>query len=187
MATILNSPLTETVTRALRAGDKVLISGPVYTARDAAHKRLAELIARGDRLPVALKGQIIYYTGPTPPAPGRPVGSAGPTTSSRMDAYTPAILSQGVLALIGKGERSAQVEDSLHASGAVYLAAAGGAGALLAERIIAAEPVAYPELGPEAIFRLQLDDFPAIVAIDSSGGNLYRLGRKQYRKQNHFI
>ena len=181
MAVTLRPPLTAEDTRALTTGDRVLITGTIYTARDAAHSRLAALIERGEELPVELEGQIIYYVGPTPASPGRAVGSAGPTTSSRMDAYTPALLSRGVRVLIGKGERSPEVAGAIRDSGAVYLAAVGGAGALLAERVTAAEPVAYPELGPEAIYRFDVEDFPAIVVLDARGGDLYRDGRERYR------
>lgn len=174
MAVLLKPPLTIDDVRALKAGDRVLITGVIYTARDAAHSRLAALIERGEETPVELDGQIIYYVGPAPASPGRAVGSAGPTTSSRMDAYTGAILSRGVRAMIGKGERSPEVAAAIRDSGAVYLAAVGGAGALLAERVIAAEAVAYPELGPEAIYRFDVKDFPAIVVIDVHGGNLYK-------------
>jgi fumarate hydratase subunit beta len=166
----------------LRAGDQVTINGVIYTARDAAHRRLVELIDRGQELPLELEGQVIYYVGPTPASPGRPTGSAGPTTSSRVDVYTPRLLDRGVLAVIGKGERSQEVAASLRENGAVYLAAVGGAGALLAEHILSAEPVAYPELGPEAIFRMEVRDFPAIVVIDTAGGNLYASGRAQYQR-----
>ncbi len=182
MSVMLKPPLTPEDTRALRVGDQVLITGTIYTARDAAHSRLAALIERGEELPVELAGQIIYYVGPTPASPGRAVGSAGPTTSSRMDAYTTAILSRGVRALIGKGERSPEVAAAIRESGAVYLAAVGGAGALLAERVTKAGTVAYPELGPEAIYRFDVVEFPAIVIIDAHGGDLYRSGRERYRR-----
>ena len=182
MGVTLKPPLSEEDTRALSAGDHVLITGTIYTARDAAHSRLAALIERGEELPVELAGQIIYYVGPTPASPGRAVGSAGPTTSSRMDAYTAAILSRGVRALIGKGERSPEVAAAIRECGAVYLAAVGGAGALLAERVTAAEAVVYPELGPEAVYRFDVVKFPAIVIIDAHGGDLYRSGRERYRR-----
>ncbi len=183
MAVKLTTPLSASEVAALSAGDEVLISGIIYTARDAAHRKLFELIESRQDLPTELEGQVIYYTGPTPPSPGHATGSAGPTTSSRMDAYTPAILSRGVRALIGKGERSREVARALQNRGAVYLAAVGGAGALLAEKITVAEPVAYPELGPEAIYSFQVKDFPAIVVIDSRGGNLYKTGRERYRRR----
>lgn len=176
-------PLNEADVRELKTGDRVLITGTIYTARDAAHRRMAELIGQGKDLPVELAGQIIYYVGPTPSSPGRPTGSAGPTTSSRMDRYTPAILSRGPRALIGKGDRSDEVAAALRERGAIYLAAVGGAGALLAQSIKAAEPVAWAELGAEAVYRLEVEDFPAIVVIDLHGGNLYCEGRGSYRRQ----
>lgn len=182
MAIQLTPPLAPEDMRPLRAGDRVSITGVMYTARDAAHRKLVELMDAGRELPLDLHGQIIYYVGPTPASPGRATGSAGPTTASRMDVYTPRILAQGVKALIGKGDRSAEVAAALKENSAVYLAAVGGAGALLAGHILAAEPVAWPELGPEAIYRLEVRDFPAIVVIDTEGGNLYETGRARYRK-----
>lgn len=179
----LRAPLTEEQVRELRAGDKVLISGVMFTARDAAHKRLAALIAQGEPLPVQLEGQIIYYVGPTPAQPGMAAGSAGPTTASRMDPYTPALLAAtGVKALIGKGERNPEVAQALSEQGAVYLAAVGGAGAVLAEKILSADVVAWPELGTEAVFRLEVEEFPAIVVMDASGGNLYHSGRSRFQR-----
>ena len=168
----------------LRAGDRVLIDGIIYTARDAAHAKLVQLIESGGELPLDLEGQVIYYTGPTPASPGRATGSAGPTTSMRMDRHTPAILSLGVKVLIGKGRRGEEVAAALKQHGAVYLAAVGGAGALLGQRILKAEPVAYAELGPEAIYRLQVESFPAVVAMDTQGGDIYRQGRARYRRQD---
>ncbi|MBE0429067.1 MAG: fumarate hydratase C-terminal domain-containing protein [Thermoleophilia bacterium] len=183
MAITLTPPLSGHDVRELSVGDPVLITGVIYTARDAAHQRLIELIERGEDLPVDLAGQIIYYTGPTPAQPGMATGSAGPTTSSRMDRFTPPLLAAtGVRAMIGKGERSEEVSRSLGEHDAVYLVAVGGAGALLAEKIEAAEPAAWPELGTEAIFRLEVREFPAIVAIDTRGGNLYSAGRARYRR-----
>lgn len=179
----LTAPLSLEKTRSLVAGDKVLITGTIYTARDAAHRRLIELIEKGGELPFELTGQIIYYVGPTPASPGRATGSAGPTTSSRVDRYTPQLLARGLRAVIGKGDRSPEVARALQAHGAVYLAAVGGAGALLAERIRVAEVVAWPELGTEAIHRFEVSDFPAIVVLDAQGGNLYASGRKKYRRQ----
>jgi len=166
----------------LKAGDTVTITGTIYSARDAAHRRIMELMDQGGELPFDLTGQLLYYTGPTPATPGRPTGSAGPTTSSRMDRYTPAILSLGVKAVMGKGDRSPEVARSLSENSAVYLAAIGGAGALLAERILSAEVVAWPELGTEAIHRFEVKDFPAIVAMDSDGGDIYTSGRNRYGK-----
>jgi fumarate hydratase subunit beta len=175
-------PLSEADARALTAGDRLLVSGTIYTARDAAHRRLVEMIERGEGLPIDLEGQIIYYVGPTPASPGKPTGSAGPTTSSRVDRYTPQLLAQGLRAVIGKGDRSPQVAAALKEHGAVYLAAVGGAGALLAEKIKAAEVVAWPELGAEAIYRFEVAEFPVIVVMDAGGGNLYADGRAQYRR-----
>lgn len=182
MTKTLTPPLPDSVIRELNAGDEVLVTGTIYTARDAAHRRLVRLIEQGEQLPVDLEGQVIYYTGPTPPPPGKATGSAGPTTSSRMDLYTSALLECGLKAVIGKGDRSDGVAAALQRHGAVYLAAVGGAGALLAETVVSAEAVAYPELGPEAIYRLKVEAFPAIVVIDTRGGNLYQSGRSRYRR-----
>lgn len=171
--TQLETPLSREAATGLRAGQRVLISGTVYTARDAAHQRLIELIEAGDDLPIELTGQIIYYCGPTPAPPGRPIGSAGPTTASRMDAYAPRLHALGVRATIGKGPRSRELQAALVEHGAVYLAALGGAGALLAERVTACQVVAFAELGPEAVRRLVVDQFPAIVAYDAHGGSAF--------------
>lgn len=176
----ITTPLTAEKTRELRAGDNVLISGVIYTGRDAAHKRLVELINEGKELPVDLKDQIIYYVGPAPAKPGQAIGSAGPTTSYRMDAYAPALLDLGLKGMIGKGKRSAEVVDSMKKNEAVYFGAIGGAGALLSKCIKKAEVVCYEDLGAEAIRRLVVEDLPATVIIDSLGNNLYDLGRKQY-------
>lgn len=157
----------------LRAGDRVLLSGVIYTARDAAHKRLYDLLQAGEELPVDLRGQVIYFVGPTPARPGQVIGSAGPTTSGRMDAYTPALIAYGLRGMIGKGRRSPEVLKAIQEHGAVYFGATGGAGALLAKRIVKAEVVAYPDLGPEAIHRLEVKDFPVIVVNDAHGGDLY--------------
>jgi fumarate hydratase subunit beta len=172
--------LTDEDVMRLRAGDNVLISGVVYTGRDAAHKKLVELLEAGLPLPVDLHGQMIYYVGPTPAKPGKVIGSAGPTTSGRMDAYTPALLEQGLKACIGKGSRSQDVRDALIRYKGVYLAATGGAAALLAKTVNKAEVVAYPELGAEAIYRLEVTDFPATVVNDAYGGDVYETGRRQY-------
>jgi len=169
----LATPLTVEAAKSLRAGDRVLISGPLYTARDAAHKRLTDLLKAGEPLPFDPEGAVIYYCGPTPAPLGRPIGSAGPTTSSRMDAYAPLLHAHGVRATLGKGPRSAAVRTALQEHGAVYLAAVGGAGALLAERIVAAETVAFEDLGTEAVRRLTVEDFPAIVAYDSHGRSAF--------------
>lgn len=169
-------PLDKETAAKLRAGDRALITGVVYTARDAAHKRLAGMLERGEDLPFELKGQVIFYAGPCPAKPGRVIGSVGPTTSGRMDVYAPALLDLGLAGMIGKGPRSREVVDSMIKNGAVYFAATGGAGALLAESVKEAEVIAFPELGAEAIRRLRVEDFPAFVAIDSRGGNLYERG-----------
>ncbi|MDR2615083.1 MAG: FumA C-terminus/TtdB family hydratase beta subunit [Oscillospiraceae bacterium] len=165
---------------ALRAGDGVLLSGVLYTARDAAHLRLCELLDAGEPLPIEIDGTAVYYAGPTPPPPGAVIGSVGPTTSSRMDFAAPRLIRLGLLCMIGKGARSAEVREAIKERGAVYLAAAGGAGALLGERVVSAETVAFPELGAEAIRRLVVRDFPATVAIDSAGRDLYAEGRASY-------
>jgi len=178
----MRAPLTDSDVEKMHAGDTVLISGVIYTARDAAHQRLVELLDKGHALPVDLKGQILYYVGPAPAKPGQAIGSAGPTTSGRMDPYTPALLQYGVKALIGKGSRSPEVRRALQNFKGIYLAATGGAGALLAKKILAAEIVAYPELGPEAIRRLVVKDFPATVINDIYGKDLYEEGRKSYAK-----
>ncbi len=173
-------PLTDETVRDLKAGDSVLITGIIYTARDAAHKRLVELIDSGQDLPVEFKGQVIYYVGPTPAKPGQVIGSAGPTTSGRMDAYTPAMLKQGVKAVIGKGNRSQVVKDALQENKAVYMAAVGGAAALLARTIKKSEVVAYEELGAEAIRKMEVEDFPATIINDIYGNDLYIEGSKRY-------
>ncbi|MDK2882620.1 MAG: fumarate hydratase subunit beta [Bacillota bacterium] len=159
---VLRAPLTDEDIRAVAEGEEVLISGVMYTARDAAHRRLAEAAARGEDWPVDLKGQILYYTGPCPAAPGEVIGPAGPTTSGRMDPYTPLLLSRGLKAMVGKGRRSKEVLAAMEKYGALYLVTYGGLGVLLADRIKRAEVVAYPDLGPEAIFRLEVENFPAI-------------------------
>lgn len=180
--TRLTPPLSNEVVEALRAGERAVISGVLYTARDAAHRRLAELLDAGKPLPLDLAGQIIYYTGPSPAPPGRPIGSAGPTTASRMDPYTPRLLALGLKAVIGKGARAAEVREALRKYRAVYFTATPGAGALLSRYIVAAEVVAYPELGTEAIHRLQVQDFPVIVANDCHGGDIYEDGVRRYRR-----
>lgn len=168
----------------LRAGDSLLLNGPLLTGRDAAHKRLYETVQSGKELPVAIKGETIYYVGPCPAKPGRIIGSAGPTTSSRMDFYTPTLLKLGLKGMIGKGQRFPEVIEAVTTYGAVYFAALGGAGALIANSIIKAEIVAYPDLGPEAIYRIEVRDFPVIVAIDSKGNDLYRSGRAEYSRRS---
>lgn len=180
--TRLTTPLTDETVGRLKAGDLVVVSGVLYTARDAAHERLARMLERRDPLPVDLRGQVIYYCGPTPPRPGRPIGSAGPTTATRMDAYTPALLAQGVKGLIGKGRRGAEVREALRAHRCVYFAAIEGTAALLGQRVQSADVVAFPDLGPEAIYRFVVDRFPVVVANDIYGNDVYELGRRQYAR-----
>jgi fumarate hydratase subunit beta len=176
----ISVPLDQATIDDLRAGDHVLISGTVLTARDAAHKRLVETLEWGDPLPVDLAGQVVYYVGPAPARPGQPIGSAGPTTSGRLDPYTPALLEAGMKGMIGKGYRSPDVRSAIAAHGAIYFAALGGTGALLAQRITTAEIVAYQDLGTEAIHRLTVVDFPAIVVNDRYGGDAYQDALKEY-------
>ncbi len=169
----LTTPITEEQARSLNAGDNVLISGVIYTGRDAAHKRLIELLNEGKQLPIDLKDQLIYYVGPTPTKPGNVIGSCGPTTSYRMDAYTPQLLNLGLRGMIGKGKRNDTVIDSMKENGAVYFGAVGGAAALISKSVESVEIVAYEDLGPEAIRKLVVKDFPATVIIDCKGNNLY--------------
>jgi fumarate hydratase subunit beta len=178
----LTPPLTDKDVMELEIGDRVLISGVLYTARDSAHKRLMDMLAAGQELPVDLKGQILYYVGPSPARPGRVIGAAGPTTASRMDSYTPTLLALGLKAMIGKGKRSPEVIAALQHYKAVYLGATGGAGALIAKCVQNAEVVAFPELGPEAIHRLEVEDFPAIVVNDCLGRDLYDEGVRRYAR-----
>lgn len=178
----VSTPFTEEAARKLRAGDRVFISGTIYTARDAAHKRMIETLERGKNLPVDLTNQIIYYVGPTPAKPGKAIGSAGPTTSGRMDAYTPQLMEQGLRGMIGKGYRSNDVIAVMQRRKAVYFGATGGAAALIAQSIKSYEILAYPDLGPEAVAKLSIIDFPAIVIIDSEGRNFYEEGQKQFCK-----
>jgi fumarate hydratase subunit beta len=177
-------PLTREKAAGLTAGDQVYLSGLLYAARDAAHRRFVELLDRGEALPFPLEDAVIYYVGPTPAAPGQIIGSAGPTTSYRMDAYTPRLLALGLRGMIGKGMRSAEAAEAMRQAGAVYFGAIGGAGALLAEHIKAADIIAFPDLGPEAVRRLLVEDFPVTAVIDSRGNNLYRLGREGYLRSN---
>ncbi len=176
----ITTPLTEETVAELRAGDSVLITGTIYAARDAAHKRLAALLEEGRELPFDPRGQIIYYMGPSPARPGRVIGAAGPTTSGRIDPYTPALLRAGLKGMIGKGNRSPEVRRAIQEYRAVYFAAIGGAGALISKSITASEVVAYPELGAEALLRLQVQDFPAIVVNDIYGGDAYEEGKETY-------
>ena len=177
---IIQLPLKEEDIRNLHAGDAVLLNGTIYTARDAAHKRMYEILEKGEDLPIDIKEQIIYYMGPSPAREGRPIGSAGPTTASRMDKYAPQLLDLGQGAMIGKGKRSQAVIDAIVRNDAVYFAAVGGAGALLSKCITSSEVVAYEDLGTEAIRKLTVENFPVIVVIDSEGNNLYETAIKQY-------
>jgi fumarate hydratase subunit beta len=178
----LTTPLTNADVEKLRIGDRVILTGVIFTARDAAHKRLIQLLETGESLPFGLQGQVIYYVGPSPAKPGRPIGAAGPTTSYRMDAYAPELISRGLKGMIGKGARNQAVKDAMQQHKAVYFAAIGGAGALMAQSILSAEVIAYPELGPEAIRRLEVKDFPVIVVNDTHGGDLYVEGVKTYAR-----
>jgi fumarate hydratase subunit beta len=180
----IKSPIEEEVIEKLTAGTKVNISGVIYTARDAAHHRIIRALERGEELPFDLKGQTIYYTGPSPARAGQVIGAAGPTTSSRMDKYTPQLLAAGVKAIIGKGSRSPEVREALKKYKAVYLVATGGAGALLAKTIKQVEVIAYEELGTEAILKLTVADFPAIVANDIYGEDLFEQGKIKYKKRD---
>ncbi len=179
----IKTPLSDEDIAGLRAGDNVLISGVIYTGRDAAHQKLMELIEAGKELPFNIQGQILFYVGPTPARPGKPIGSAGPTTSYRMDVFTPRLHQLGLKATIGKGSRSEEVNSALKKYKAVYLAVTGGAAALVAQRIKSSQVVAYPELGPEAIYRLEVEDFPAQVINDMYGGDIYEEGKKRYRQE----
>ncbi len=174
--------MTSDVISALRCGDKVLINGVVYTGRDAAHKKMTEALMAGEALPFELQGQIIYFVGPTPAPPGRVIGSAGPTTSGRMDAYSPALIARGLKGMLGKGARSEAVIEAMKEYGAVYFGAVGGAGAYLSRCILESEVIAFPELGTEAVRRLVVKDFPAVVLIDSLGHNLYETGKEHYKR-----
>lgn len=176
----ITTPFTLDEVKDLKAGDSVLISGVIYTARDAAHKRLVDLLDAGKELPIDVKDAIIYYVGPTPAKPGQPIGSAGPTTSYRMDAYAPRLLDIGLKGMIGKGLRSKEVIGSMVNNKAVYFAAIGGAAALMGKSVKKAEIVAYEDLGAEAIRRLEVEDLPVVVVIDSEGNNLYEIGQKEY-------
>ena len=176
----LQTPLTRDMARTLKAGDACLITGVIYTARDAAHKRLCELAAQGNPLPMDMENAIIYFVGPTPAKPGQAIGSAGPTTAYRMDAYSPALIAIGQTGMIGKGKRNSEVIDAMKTYGAVYFGATGGCGALLSKCIKKSEIVAYEDLGAEAIRRLEVEDFPVTVIIDSEGNNLYETGREAY-------
>ena len=187
----LQEPFTKEQVKHFKAGDRVLVTGTIYTARDAAHKRIVELLQKGEEPPFDIENSIVYYVGPTPAKPGHPIGSAGPTTSYRMDAYAPTLLDLGQLAMIGKGQRSDEVKEAVVRNGAVYLAAIGGAAALMARQIKSAEVIAFDDLGAEAVRRLYVEDLPLTVVLDCEGGDLYRQGREEYLKSvivyNFFI
>jgi len=176
----IHTPLTEEKVKTLKAGDRVLISGVIYTARDAAHKKLVALLDENKELPIDVKDAIIYYVGPSPAKPGKVIGSAGPTTSYRMDPYAPRLLDLGLKGMIGKGSRSEAVKESIKKNCAVYFAAIGGAAALMARAVKKAEVVAYEELGSEAIRRLEVEDLPVMVVIDCEGNDLYEIGQREY-------
>ena len=178
----ISVPIKKEDALSLRAGDYVTLTGTIYTARDAAHKRMQEALDAGESLPIEMQGNVIYYMGPSPAREGRPIGSAGPTTASRMDKYAPKLLDIGLGAMIGKGKRSQAVIDAIVRNGSVYFAAIGGAGALLSQRIKKSEVVAYDDLGTEAIRKLEVEDFPVVVVIDSQGNNLYETAIKEYQK-----
>ncbi|EJF07178.1 fumarate hydro-lyase, beta subunit FumB [Thiovulum sp. ES] len=178
----MTPPLSLEDVKKLKAGDIVNLTGTIYTARDAAHKRLVDLLADGKELPFDVNGAIIYFVGPTPPKPGEPIGSAGPTTSYRMDSYSPTLIEKGLRGMIGKGRRNQEVKDACSTHGAIYFGATGGAGALLGKRIKSSEVIAYPELGPEAIRKIEVENFPVTVINDSYGADLYQAGREQYQK-----
>ena len=178
----ITAPITKETAKSLHAGDYVYVTGTIYTARDAAHKRMDEALDRGEELPIDIKNQAIYYMGPSPAREGRPIGSAGPTTASRMDKYAPRLLDLGQTAMIGKGKRSQAVIDAVVRNGCVYLAALGGAGTLLSKSIKSSEVVAYEDLGTEAIRKLQVENLPVIVVIDSEGNNLYETAIREYKK-----
>lgn len=179
----ITTPITEEITKDLKAGDYVYITGTIYVARDAAHKRMIEALDRGEQLPIEIENATIYYMGPSPAREGRPIGSAGPTTASRMDKYAPRLLNLGLGGMIGKGKRSQAVQDAIVRNKAVYFAAVGGAGALLSKCIKRADVIAYDDLGTEAIRRLEIEDLPAIVVIDSEGNNLYETAVKEYAEE----
>lgn len=178
----IRPPFTDEIIRNLKAGDMVFISGTIYTARDAAHKRMCELLDQGEPLPFEAEGAAVYYAGPCPPKPGRPIGSVGPTTSGRMDLYSPRLIDQGLKVMIGKGLRNAEVIESIVSHGGVYFAAIGGAAALMGQAVKKAEVIAFEDLGPEAVRRLEVEKLPVIVAIDSKGNNMYDKGRKEFEQ-----
>lgn len=175
-------PISKQDAKNLKSGEYVFLTGTIYTARDAAHKRMQEALDAGEELPFDLRGNVVYYMGPSPAREGRPIGSAGPTTASRMDKYTPRLLDLGLGAMIGKGKRSQEVKDAIVRNGCVYFAAVGGAGALLSQRIVSSEIIAYDDLGTEAIRKLEVENFPVIVVIDSEGNNLYETAIQEYAR-----
>ena len=179
----ISVPLTPESAASLRAGDYVYLTGTIYTARDAAHKRMQETLMRGEKLPIDMENNVIYYMGPSPARSGRPIGSAGPTTASRMDKYAPELLDLGLKGMIGKGKRSQAVKEAVIRNGAVYFAAVGGAGALLSKSILQSEVIAYDDLGTEAIRKLEIKDFPVIVVMDAHGNDLYATATEQYCRE----
>ncbi len=179
---IVHVPLSKEDARTLKTGDYVYLEGTIYSARDAAHKRMSEALDRGEELPFDIKGNVIYYMGPSPAREGRPIGSAGPTTAGRMDPYTPRLLDMGMGGMIGKGKRTQDVHDAVVRNEAVYFAAVGGAGALLSQRIKKSEVIAYDDLGPEAIRKMEIEDFPVVVVMDVEGNDLYKISQEMYKK-----
>ena len=179
----ISVPLTPESAASLRAGDYVYLTGTIYTARDAAHKRMQETLMRGEKLPIDMENNVIYYMGPSPARNGRPIGSAGPTTASRMDKYAPELLDLGLKGMIGKGKRSQAVKEAVIRNGAVYFAAVGGAGALLSKSILQSEVIAYDDLGTESIRKLEIKDFPVIVVMDAQGNDLYATATEQYCRE----
>lgn len=177
----INTPIDEEIVTSLKAGDEVYISGIIYTGRDAAHKRMCEMLERGEELPFDIKNQIIYYVGPCPAKDGMVIGSCGPTTSGRMDAYAPTLLSLGLKGMIGKGTRNQEVIEAIKKNRGIYFGAIGGAAALIAKSVIAEEIIAFEDLGTEAIRKIEVKDFPTVVVIDSEGNDLYQIGRKKYK------
>lgn len=178
----INVPISKEDAKSLKSGDYVYLTGTIYSARDAAHKRMSEALERGEQLPFDIKGNVIYYMGPSPAREGRPIGSAGPTTAGRMDPYTPTLLDLGMGGMIGKGKRTKEVVDAVVRNDAVYFAAVGGAGALLSQRIKSSEVIAYDDLGPEAIRKLEIENLPVVVVIDSEGNDLYKTAIEKYKK-----
>ncbi len=181
MAKEINLPLNEEIIKELKAGDEVLLNGTIYVARDAAHKRMIEALDKGEKLPFDIRGQIIYFMGPSPARPGQVIGAAGPTTSGRMDAYSPRLIKEGLKGMIGKGSRSAEVKEAMKKYQAIYFAAIGGAGALISKSIKKAEVIAYEDLGAEAVMRLEVENFPVMVVNDIYGGDLYQDGKARYK------